>query len=53
MILSLMCGDGLQANLDESEMSSPPFLRALMTAVCKVAVKSKWLSFLVVFLLYE
>lgn len=45
MILSLMCGNGLQANLDESDMSSPPFLRALMTAVCKVAVKSKWLSF--------
>ncbi|KAI4881286.1 hypothetical protein NFI96_032553 [Prochilodus magdalenae] len=29
------------ANLDESEMSSPPFLRALMTSVCKAAVKSE------------
>lgn len=49
MILSLMCGDVLQANLDESEMSSPPFLRALMTAVCKAAVKSKWLSVFIYF----
>uniref|UniRef100_A0A8B9JPL6 Eukaryotic translation initiation factor 4 gamma, 3b n=1 Tax=Astyanax mexicanus TaxID=7994 RepID=A0A8B9JPL6_ASTMX len=31
--------DWVEANLDESEMSSPPFLRALMTAVCKAAVK--------------
>lgn len=28
----------LQANLDESQMSSPTFLRALMTAVCKAAI---------------
>ncbi|KAL2773252.1 eukaryotic translation initiation factor 4 gamma 3 isoform 8 [Daubentonia madagascariensis] len=27
-----------QANLDESQMSSPTFLRALMTAVCKAAI---------------
>ena len=27
-----------QENLDESQMSSSPFLRALMTAVCKAAV---------------
>uniref|UniRef100_A0AAR2LEU8 Eukaryotic translation initiation factor 4 gamma, 3a n=1 Tax=Pygocentrus nattereri TaxID=42514 RepID=A0AAR2LEU8_PYGNA len=33
--------DWVEANLDESEMSSPPFLRALMTAVCKAAVKSE------------
>lgn len=32
-----------QANLDKSEMSSPPFLRALMTAVCKAALKCKCL----------
>ncbi|KAK3518895.1 hypothetical protein QTP70_014938 [Hemibagrus guttatus] len=31
--------DWVEANLDDSEMSSPPFLRALMTAVCKAAVK--------------
>lgn len=31
-----------QANLDESQMSSSPFLRALMTAVCKAAVKGKY-----------
>ncbi|XP_036388416.1 eukaryotic translation initiation factor 4 gamma 3 isoform X4 [Megalops cyprinoides] len=30
--------DWVEANLDESQMSSPPFLRALMTAVCKAAV---------------
>lgn len=30
-----------QANLDDSQMSSSPFLRALMTAVCKAAVKGK------------
>ncbi|XP_040926724.1 eukaryotic translation initiation factor 4 gamma 3 isoform X14 [Betta splendens] len=29
----------VEANLDESQMSSSPFLRALMTAVCKAAVK--------------
>uniref|UniRef100_A0A8C2ENV0 Eukaryotic translation initiation factor 4 gamma, 3b n=1 Tax=Cyprinus carpio TaxID=7962 RepID=A0A8C2ENV0_CYPCA len=32
--------DWVEANLDESEMSSPPFLRALMTAVCKAAGSS-------------
>lgn len=31
----------VQANLDESQMSSGPFLRALMTAVCKAAVKGE------------
>ncbi|TSM04816.1 Eukaryotic translation initiation factor 4 gamma 3 [Bagarius yarrelli] len=31
--------DWVEANLDESEMSSAAFLRALMTAVCKAAVK--------------
>uniref|UniRef100_A0AAY4ECQ7 Eukaryotic translation initiation factor 4 gamma 3-like n=1 Tax=Denticeps clupeoides TaxID=299321 RepID=A0AAY4ECQ7_9TELE len=31
--------DWVEATLDECEMSSPPFLRALMTAVCKAAVK--------------
>ncbi|XP_060794246.1 eukaryotic translation initiation factor 4 gamma 3 isoform X7 [Neoarius graeffei] len=31
--------DWVEANLEELEMSSPPFLRALMTAVCKAAVK--------------
>lgn len=31
----------VQANLDESQMSSAPFLRALMTAVCKAAVKGE------------
>uniref|UniRef100_A0A670ZV76 Eukaryotic translation initiation factor 4 gamma 3 n=1 Tax=Pseudonaja textilis TaxID=8673 RepID=A0A670ZV76_PSETE len=30
--------DWVEANLDESQMSSPTFLRALMTAVCKAAV---------------
>lgn len=30
-----------QANLDEAQMSSAPFLRALMTAVCKAAVKGE------------
>lgn len=30
-----------QANLDESQMSSTPFLRAIMTAVCKAAVKGE------------
>uniref|UniRef100_A0A671N8J9 Eukaryotic translation initiation factor 4 gamma 3-like n=1 Tax=Sinocyclocheilus anshuiensis TaxID=1608454 RepID=A0A671N8J9_9TELE len=33
--------DWVEANLDESQMSSSPFLRALMTAVCKVAVKDE------------
>ncbi|XP_036415617.1 eukaryotic translation initiation factor 4 gamma 3 isoform X2 [Colossoma macropomum] len=31
--------DWVEANLDESQMSSSSFLRALMTAVCKAAVK--------------
>ncbi|KAM7006731.1 eukaryotic translation initiation factor 4 gamma 3 isoform 1-T2 [Tautogolabrus adspersus] len=31
--------DWVEANLDDSQMSSTPFLRALMTAVCKAAVK--------------
>ncbi|MGH0146651.1 UNVERIFIED_CONTAM: hypothetical protein FKN15_022641 [Acipenser sinensis] len=31
--------DWVEANLEESQMSSTPFLRALMTAVCKAAVK--------------
>nr|XP_046168180.1 eukaryotic translation initiation factor 4 gamma 3-like isoform X13 [Oncorhynchus gorbuscha] len=33
--------DWVEANLDESQMSSSPFLRALMTAVCKAAVKDE------------
>ncbi|XP_051947205.1 eukaryotic translation initiation factor 4 gamma 3-like isoform X4 [Xyrauchen texanus] len=33
--------DWVEANLDESDMSSPSFLRALMTAVCKAAVKTE------------
>ncbi|XP_077059719.1 eukaryotic translation initiation factor 4 gamma 3 isoform X1 [Siphateles boraxobius] len=33
--------DWIEANLDESQMSSSPFLRALMTAVCKAAVKDE------------
>ncbi|XP_030634154.1 eukaryotic translation initiation factor 4 gamma 3 [Chanos chanos] len=33
--------DWVEANLDESQMSSSPFLRALMTAVCKAAVKNE------------
>uniref|UniRef100_A0A671NF96 Eukaryotic translation initiation factor 4 gamma 3-like n=1 Tax=Sinocyclocheilus anshuiensis TaxID=1608454 RepID=A0A671NF96_9TELE len=32
--------DWVEANLDESEISSSPFLRALMTAVCKAAGSS-------------
>lgn len=40
----ILCDFLHQANLEELEMSSPPFLRALMTAVCKAAVKCKWLS---------
>lgn len=35
------CDFSFQANLDESQMSSSPFLRALMTAVCKAAVKGE------------
>nr|XP_061793761.1 eukaryotic translation initiation factor 4 gamma 3-like isoform X2 [Nerophis lumbriciformis] len=31
--------DWVEANLDEHQTSSSPFLRALMTAVCKAAVK--------------
>ncbi|KAM6313051.1 eukaryotic translation initiation factor 4 gamma 3 isoform 3-T4 [Podargus strigoides] len=34
-----------QANLDESQMSSPTFLRALMTAVCKAAIIADSSSF--------
>ncbi|KAM9243895.1 eukaryotic translation initiation factor 4 gamma 3 isoform 8-T8 [Dugong dugon] len=30
--------DWVEANLDECQMSSPTFLRALMTAVCKAAI---------------
>ncbi|XP_052449626.1 eukaryotic translation initiation factor 4 gamma 3 isoform X2 [Carassius gibelio] len=37
--------DWVEANLDESEMSSPPFIRALMTAVCKAAVKTEGSSY--------
>uniref|UniRef100_A0A673JK48 Eukaryotic translation initiation factor 4 gamma 3-like n=1 Tax=Sinocyclocheilus rhinocerous TaxID=307959 RepID=A0A673JK48_9TELE len=37
--------DWVEASLDESEMSSPPFLRALMTAVCKAAVKTEGSSY--------
>uniref|UniRef100_A0A8C5C2B7 Eukaryotic translation initiation factor 4 gamma 3 n=1 Tax=Gadus morhua TaxID=8049 RepID=A0A8C5C2B7_GADMO len=33
--------DWVEANLDESQMSSSPFLRALMTAVCKAAVRDE------------
>uniref|UniRef100_A0A8C8FPK8 Eukaryotic translation initiation factor 4 gamma, 3a n=1 Tax=Oncorhynchus tshawytscha TaxID=74940 RepID=A0A8C8FPK8_ONCTS len=33
--------DWVEANLDESQMSSSQFLRALMTAVCKAAVKDE------------
>ncbi|XP_076124918.1 eukaryotic translation initiation factor 4 gamma 3 isoform X3 [Alosa pseudoharengus] len=33
--------DWVEANLDESQMSSSPFLRSLMTAVCKAAVKDE------------
>lgn len=35
-----------QATVDESQTSSSPFLRALMTAVCKAAVKGKRLCHL-------
>uniref|UniRef100_A0A671N733 Eukaryotic translation initiation factor 4 gamma 3-like n=1 Tax=Sinocyclocheilus anshuiensis TaxID=1608454 RepID=A0A671N733_9TELE len=37
--------DWVEANLDESEISSSPFLRALMTAVCKAAVKTEGSSY--------
>uniref|UniRef100_A0A8C1G3R7 Eukaryotic translation initiation factor 4 gamma, 3b n=1 Tax=Cyprinus carpio TaxID=7962 RepID=A0A8C1G3R7_CYPCA len=53
LLLEDMAGDERifdWANLDESEISSPPFIRALMTAVCKAAVKSKWLSIFIYFL---
>ncbi|XP_034170013.2 eukaryotic translation initiation factor 4 gamma 3 isoform X3 [Pangasianodon hypophthalmus] len=33
--------DWVEANVDESQMSSSPFLRALMTAVCKAAVRDE------------
>ncbi|XP_076863790.1 eukaryotic translation initiation factor 4 gamma 3 isoform X3 [Brachyhypopomus gauderio] len=33
--------DWVEANLDESQMNSSPFLRALVTAVCKAAVKDE------------
>ncbi|XP_038147164.1 eukaryotic translation initiation factor 4 gamma 3 [Cyprinodon tularosa] len=33
--------DWVEANLNESQASSSPFLRALMTAVCKAAVKDE------------
>ncbi|XP_051957506.1 eukaryotic translation initiation factor 4 gamma 3 isoform X1 [Xyrauchen texanus] len=33
--------DWVEVNLDESQMSSSSFLRALMTAVCKAAVKDE------------
>lgn len=38
-----------QANLDESQMSSSPFLRALMTAVCKAAVKGEQTTYSLTF----
>ncbi|XP_040612235.1 eukaryotic translation initiation factor 4 gamma 3 isoform X16 [Mesocricetus auratus] len=37
--------DWVEANLDESQMSSPTFLRALMTAVCKAAIIADCPSF--------
>ncbi|NWU00712.1 IF4G3 factor, partial [Urocynchramus pylzowi] len=37
--------DWVEANLDESQMSSPTFLRALMTAVCKAAIIADSSSF--------
>ncbi|XP_054031914.1 eukaryotic translation initiation factor 4 gamma 3 [Dryobates pubescens] len=37
--------DWVEANLDESQMSSPTFLRALMTAVCKAAIIADSASF--------
>ncbi|XP_006883629.1 PREDICTED: eukaryotic translation initiation factor 4 gamma 3 isoform X4 [Elephantulus edwardii] len=37
--------DWVEANLDESQMSSPTFLRALMTAVCKAAIIAECSTF--------
>ncbi|XP_044852461.1 eukaryotic translation initiation factor 4 gamma 3 isoform X2 [Mauremys mutica] len=37
--------DWVEANLDEGQMSSPTFLRALMTAVCKAAIIADSSSF--------
>uniref|UniRef100_A0A8C9FC57 Eukaryotic translation initiation factor 4 gamma 3 n=1 Tax=Pavo cristatus TaxID=9049 RepID=A0A8C9FC57_PAVCR len=37
--------DWVEANLDQSQMSSPTFLRALMTAVCKAAIIADSSSF--------
>ncbi|NXH19850.1 IF4G3 factor, partial [Bucco capensis] len=37
--------DWVEANLDDSQMSSPTFLRALMTAVCKAAIIADSSSF--------
>ncbi|KAI1890557.1 hypothetical protein AGOR_G00154910 [Albula goreensis] len=37
--------DWVEANLDDCQMSSPPFLRALMTTVCKAAVKGDSASY--------
>ncbi|KAJ8360467.1 hypothetical protein SKAU_G00169920 [Synaphobranchus kaupii] len=37
--------DWVEANLDEVQMSSPLFLRALMTTVCKAAVKGDSASY--------
>ncbi|XP_049627898.1 eukaryotic translation initiation factor 4 gamma 3 isoform X4 [Suncus etruscus] len=37
--------DWVEANLDESQMSSPTFLRALMTAVCKAAIIAECATF--------
>ncbi|NXM54156.1 IF4G3 factor, partial [Illadopsis cleaveri] len=37
--------DWVEANLDETQMSSPTFLRALMTAVCKAAIIADSSSF--------
>ncbi|KAM9115677.1 eukaryotic translation initiation factor 4 gamma 3 isoform 5-T5 [Pangshura tecta] len=37
--------DWVEANLDEGQMNSPTFLRALMTAVCKAAVIADSSSF--------
>ncbi|XP_031987869.1 eukaryotic translation initiation factor 4 gamma 3 isoform X7 [Corvus moneduloides] len=37
--------DWVEANLDESQMSSPTFLRALMTSVCKAAIIADSSSF--------
>ncbi|KAI5947188.1 Eukaryotic translation initiation factor 4 gamma 3 [Manis javanica] len=37
--------DWIEANLDENQMSSPTFLRALMTAVCKAAIVADFSTF--------